>query len=300
MAFLPGFEENVSYLDWSRSEIVIFITTSYIVIATYVFLIMLALRNIFVILIKQKEYKNLPILAFYCYTILAVTLRPIYLFWCWTTSPVFSNLDLIQQGSKLSVGIVQDWITVDLAIRIRNAKFYTEISESGKRKLRFASGVLFAITTLIFAAFSTAVIVSAHKSDDGYAFADNYCFVYNFIGTSFLIQVIIMILLVAWLFVETQKAVNRERRARSDGRVTQNLRRERCTYAIISTIFALSYLGRYFLNEYGSGCDDEVWSLYTIEMSWFIVLFFEGASMGVLMLFHCMNFKLFSSQDKED
>ena len=55
------------------------------------------------------------------------------------------------------------------------------------------------------------------------------------------------------------------------------------------------------MNEYGSGCDDaEVWSLYMIEMSWFIVLFFEGASMGVLMIFHCMNFKLFSSQDKED
>ena len=106
MAFLPGFEENVSYLDWSRSQIIIFITTSYIVIATYVFLIILALRNIFFIVVKQKEYKNLPILAFYCYSALAVTLRPIYLFWHWTNSPVFSNLDLVQQGSKLCVGIV--------------------------------------------------------------------------------------------------------------------------------------------------------------------------------------------------
>ena len=93
---------------------------------------------------------------------------------------------MIQQGSKLCVGIVQDWITVDLAIRIRNAKFYTEISESGKRKLRIASGVLFANITLLFAAFSISVIVSAHKSEDGIAFADNYCFVYNFIGKSFL------------------------------------------------------------------------------------------------------------------
>ena len=59
-------------------------------------------------------------------------------------------------------------------------------------------------------------------------------------------QVITMLLLVVWLFVETQRAVNRERRAR--GKVMHTMRRERCTYAIISIFFALSYIGRFILN----------------------------------------------------
>ena len=59
-----------------------------------------------------------------------------------------------------------------------------------------------------------------------------------------------MTLLVIWLFVETQRAVNRERKARLDGQVTHTLRRERCTYAIISIFFGLSYIGRYMVNDY--------------------------------------------------
>ena len=59
-----------------------------------------------------------------------------------------------------------------------------------------------------------------------------------------------MVLLVLWLFIETRGAVNRETSARQDGKVTHTLRRERCTYAIITTFFGLSYIGRYYVNEY--------------------------------------------------
>ena len=58
-----------------------------------------------------------------------------------------------------------------------------------------------------------------------------------------------MCLLVIWLFVETKRAVNREKRARG-GLVTHKLMQERINYAIISTFFALSYIGRFFLNYY--------------------------------------------------
>ena len=99
-----------------------------------------------------------------------------------------------------------------------------------------------------------------------------------------------MTLLVIWLFVETQRSIERERQARLDGKVTYNLWRERRTYAIISTIFGLSYIGRGFYNVYNSGGDGFGGSVFAAQMVEFTIYLFEGASMGVLMVFHCINF----------
>ena len=94
-----------------------------------------------------------------------------------------------------------------------------------------------------------------------------------------------MLLLVAWLFVETQRAVNREMRLY--GKVQHTLRSERCTYAIISFFFALSYIGRFYLDVFVA-CGEPT---FAAEMDCTVVWAFEGASMGVLMLFHMVNFK---------
>ena len=99
---------------------------------------MLLLRNSWVVVLKQKEYKNLPILMFYAYALIAVTLRQVLIIWWWSPDPIMSNIDYVQQVAKLCVGVVQDWITLELAIRIHNAKGYSDISEAGKKKLRFA------------------------------------------------------------------------------------------------------------------------------------------------------------------
>ena len=102
------------------------------------------------------------------------------------------------------MGVVQDWITLELAIRIHNAKGYTDISEAGKRKLRLARLILFTATALVFCAFSIAVAVSSHQPDNyRYAFFPNGCVLIDIIGFCFLCQVIVMISLVIWLFVET-------------------------------------------------------------------------------------------------
>ena len=57
--------------------IITYLTIEYLDYAMYILLIVLALRNIVVILLMQKEYKNPAILAFYSYTIIAVSLRAI-------------------------------------------------------------------------------------------------------------------------------------------------------------------------------------------------------------------------------
>ena len=59
-------------------------------------------------------------------------------------------------------------------------------------------------------------------------------------------QVAVMLALVVWLFVETQGAVNRD--IKRDGKARHKLVVERRNYAIVTTFFALSYLGRCFSN----------------------------------------------------
>ena len=125
-----------------------------------------------------------------------------------------TNMNLIQEAAKFCVGVVQDWITLELAIRIHNSKGYSDISAIAIKKLRLYRKLLFSFITLAFVAFSVTVIVSAHiEGNYGWAFYDNrnYCLVAKVIGYAFLVNMITMILLVIWLFVETQGAVNRDK-----------------------------------------------------------------------------------------
>ena len=116
-----------------------------------------------------------------------MSLRLIYIIWFWTPSPIIYNIDLVQQGVKLCVGIVQDWITFELAIRIHHVKDSSDISRASKKRLRIASAILFATITLVLIAFVTIVLVSANRqANNGYAFNDNYCFLYEVIGYFFL------------------------------------------------------------------------------------------------------------------
>ena len=80
------------------------------------------------------------------------------------------------------------------------------------------------------------------------AYNYSYCFVADIIGYSYLCQVIVMTFLVIWLFVETKRAVDRE--MKQNGSVKHNLKKERCTYAVISIFFGLSYITRYVKNVY--------------------------------------------------
>ena len=267
-------------------------------------LVLLALRNIWVVLIQQKKYRNLPILAFYSFTIIAVTLRPTYMIGIWSqeSSEVYLNMDFVQQGAKFCVGVVQDWITLELAIRIHNARGSSDISTAAKRKLRSIFRIIFIGLTLFFTVWSITILESARKpGNEKEAFYNTACLVLNIIAYTFLIQVVIMLLLVAWLFIETYRVVARERQARQGGFVTHTLHKERCTYTIVSVFFALSYIGRYINNRYAA-CEAAELSYFASHMTEDACILSEGVSMGVLMYFHFANFReggLFSS-DKAD
>ena len=96
MAFLPDFDKTLNANNWTKTQAIVIVATNYLVIALYSFLVMLALRNIWAILVRQREYKNLPILSFYIYALLAVSLRLVYIIWRWTPSEIITNLDPVQ------------------------------------------------------------------------------------------------------------------------------------------------------------------------------------------------------------
>ena len=150
----------------------------------------LALRNSWVIILRQEEYKNLPIPLFYAFALIAVSLRTIFLIMRWEAFSVLRNIDYVQQAAKLCVGVVQDWITLELAIRIRNSKGYSNISEKAKIKLRFVRRVLFIVVAIIFTAYSFTIIVLASKNGNhGQAFylLRHSCLFESVIGYLFLI-----------------------------------------------------------------------------------------------------------------
>ena len=191
-----------------------------------------------------------------------------------------------------------------MAIRIHNATGSSDIANTAKGKLRLTFRIVFVCLTLCLIIWSTAILVSARQPNSlGYAFNSSYCTVLDAVGIIFLVQVILMSLLVAWLFVETHRVVVRERKAKQGGFATQTLHKERCTYAVVSTFFALSYVVRLVFNVYGNTCGDDPWPsypAYIVETTCFLI---EGTSMGVLMYFHFANFReggLFSSTDEEE
>ena len=164
MVFPPGLDNFIKDSGWSHSHVIAFVSTIYILIGIYIILVVLALRNIWVIVYKLKEYKNLPILMFYLFTIIAVILRLIYLTCAFTEMTKFIfDLDVIQVAAKLCVGVVQDWITLELAVRIHYSKGVSDISEAAKKKLRKVRRILFSIMTLIFTTLSVTAIVVSHK-----------------------------------------------------------------------------------------------------------------------------------------
>ena len=125
MAYLPGLthDQMIESRGWSQAELVSFLSALYLLIGVYGILIMIALRNILVVIVKQKEYKNLPILMFYLFALIAVTLREVKIIWQYKSNPYINyTLDLVQQFTKLGIGLVQDWITLELAIRIHCTK----------------------------------------------------------------------------------------------------------------------------------------------------------------------------------
>ena len=256
-------------------------------------LLLYAMRNIRDVFIMYQKYKKisfLPIPAFYSFALIALSLRPVYMVGKWTADDdwkPYVNIDWVQQGAKLCVGLVQDWTTLELAIRIHVSKGVNDISDDGKLRLRAIFKIVYLVILVVLIAFITTVIVSAHlPKNDGWAFLKNNCQVSGMIGYTFLGQFIVMSLLVTWLYIETLREDPFEKAEREFGDTCRWRagRKRMCSYLIVSAFFALSYIGRFFFNDYfGCNYNENSYAAFMVELA---VLFFEGVSMGALMCIH--------------
>ena len=178
MKFLPEiFEECAVMFGWTRKQRIGLITLVYVDVALYVFLLLLAFYNICKVIPKHyKQYKMLPIPAFYVFAVFALSLRPIYTIGYWTEDPsIYYNIDWVQQGFKVCVGLAQDWITVELAMRIHTEKGGYEFSAADKNRLKAIFKPGFLALVLALTAWIIAVIVTAHQDPVGYAFGEYTC-----------------------------------------------------------------------------------------------------------------------------
>ena len=101
-----------------------------------------------------------------------------------------------------------------------------------------------------------------------------------------------MIILVAWLFVETYRADSRERLVSNRAHAAFTLKKERCWYATISIDFGLSYMGRFIEIRFDECGGPAIGTEFVQEMSVTTIQFFEGLSMGTIMILHLLNFQV--------
>ena len=79
----------------------------YILIVLYTFLLVLTIVNIWKILIRQRRYKTLPLLAFYFFTLLTISFRLIYIVMEWSMQIIFTMyINDCYLVTKLSVGLI--------------------------------------------------------------------------------------------------------------------------------------------------------------------------------------------------
>ena len=150
-------------------------------VALYCALLLFAFSNIWLFVIKKKKYKSLPIPAFYTFAVVALALRPVDIIGAWAVDNVdiYANINWVWQGAKLCVGMVQDWVTVELAVRIHVSKSFGDITEAGIKRLHSIFKIVFAILIVGFTALIITVIVSARQPGNyGIAFFESlskYC-----------------------------------------------------------------------------------------------------------------------------
>ena len=74
---------------------IIYAVEHYILIGLYTFLLVLGLLNFWNVIIKQKKYKSLPLLAFYIFAFIAISLRLIILIWYYLPLTVIAVISTI-------------------------------------------------------------------------------------------------------------------------------------------------------------------------------------------------------------
>ena len=80
MEILPGFSTSI-VSNMSPAQVKIYAAVTYLLIGLYTYLFVLVTMNGWNILIRQKRYKTLPLLAFYIFAFITISFRIVVLIW---------------------------------------------------------------------------------------------------------------------------------------------------------------------------------------------------------------------------
>ena len=120
MPFFPYIQDYINEEYMTTTEYRIFFSIHVIDTIIYLALWILAVINIWLILIKQGKWRTMPLLTFYIYSFLVITMRIFLLIVSGKDFYEFGFIITYQQPvAKIVVGVIQSWIIFELALRIR-------------------------------------------------------------------------------------------------------------------------------------------------------------------------------------
>ena len=99
------------------------ITVVYTCLVLFVAMLVLALVNVWRILIRLKKYKVVPMTMFYIFTVLNILTRLLYLVFSLTNvyGVFIVGAIVMQPVFRLSAGLIQSWMMLELTLRIRQS-----------------------------------------------------------------------------------------------------------------------------------------------------------------------------------
>ena len=103
----------------TEDQLDILVFVIYLFTVLYIIELVLALYNIWTFLIKQGNYKTVPLLLFYILTVWLIMMRIYYSVWYFN---VWINSEIVvaeyKNVLKINLGLVQCWLLYELSLRI--------------------------------------------------------------------------------------------------------------------------------------------------------------------------------------
>ena len=117
----PRSDDYKNAENWNETQEEVVCLLMYLSVILYILMLAMTGHNVWVFLIKQKRYKTTgPLVLFYFLAVLIGLLRFYFSLFYFAVLIEFNMIViLLQPILKIFLGVVQCWITVELAIRIQ-------------------------------------------------------------------------------------------------------------------------------------------------------------------------------------
>lgn len=117
----PRSDDYLSLNGWNETQEEVVCLLMYLSVILYILMLAMTGHNVWVFLIKQKRYKTTgPLVLFYFLAVLIGLLRFYFSLFYFAVLIEFNMIViLLEPILKIFLGVVQCWITVELAIRIQ-------------------------------------------------------------------------------------------------------------------------------------------------------------------------------------